>query len=291
MLALAGFCDRAAREHLDVEMGDSEISAVELEERARKREAIGLSRGRPTAKAVVHSPPEARRNLFGAALGLVAAAAAVAAAVLWLTGFPISAPDGGQTVAPPKAGSLIVRDDFDDPSFALPVGAGEEADLGYVGDLYRIRVERAGAMAWATLGQLNLGGYRFEADLRLASQGDFALGYGGLIARYRNGDNFYLFAVDNDGQYKVELVERGAWRTVQPWTQTAALSEGGRKVLAVLDDGGRLRFAINSVVVYTVADPRLPVGDIGLVAGARSQGQAEGLFDWAAIYKIPMDRQ
>ena len=272
-------------------MGDSEISASELEERARKREAIGLSRGRPTAKAVVHSPPEAGRNLFGAALGLAAVVAAVAAIVLWRAGFYMSGSYGGQTLAPPEAGRLMARDDFDDPSFALSVDGGEDADLGYVGDLYRIRVDRAGEMAWATLGQLNLGGYRFEVDLRLASQGDFAWGYGGLIARYRNRDNFYLFAVDNNGQYKVELAEGGAWRTVQPWTETAALSDGRRNVLAALDDGRRLRFAINSVVVYTVADPRLPVGDIGLVVGARSQGRAEGLFDWAAIYEIPIDRQ
>ncbi len=112
-----------------------------------------------------------------------------------------------------------------------------------------------------------------------------------MIARYRNRDNFYLFAVDNNGQYKVELAERGAWRTVQPWTETAALSEGRRNVLATLDDGGRLRFAINSVVVYTVADPRLPGGDVGLVVGARSRGRAQGLFDWAAIYEIPIDRE
>ena len=276
---------------MNVTMRDSEISASELEERARKREAIGLSRGRPTAKEVVHSPPEARRNLFGATLGLAAVVVAAAAIVLWRAGFLMSGPYGGQTLDPPEAGSLMAREDFDEPSFALSVGGGEEAELGYVGDLYRIRVERAGEMAWATLGQLNLGTYRFEADLRLASQGDFAWGYGGLIARYRNTDNFYLFAVDNDGQYKVELAERGAWRTVQPWTETTALSEGRRNVLAALDDGRRLRFAINSVVVYSVADPRLPVGDVGLAVGARSQGRAEGLFDWAAIYEIPIDRQ
>ncbi len=139
-------------------MVDSEISASELEERARKRKAIGLSRGRPTAKAVVYSPPEARRFRPGPALGLAVVAAAVAAIVLWRTGFLGSGPYEGQSVAQPEPGSLIARDDFDDPSFALPVGADEQAELGYVGDLYSIRVERAGEMAWATLGQLNLGG-------------------------------------------------------------------------------------------------------------------------------------
>lgn len=272
-------------------MGDSGLSSKELAERARKREAIGLSRQRPTAKAVIHSPPEAVRSRRGATIGLAVVAAAIAALVLWRVGFFGGGNYGRETLTTPDEDSLVVRDDFSHPTFDLPIGSDAAAEMGYVGDLYRISVQRAGELAWVTLGQGSLGGYRYEADLRLASQGDYAMGYGGLLVRYSNDDNFYLFAVDNGGRFKVELVEGGAWRTVQPWTESDSLSAGRQNILTVVDDGGSLRFAVNGVVVHLATEPKLPVGDVGLLVGARSQSRAQGLFDWAAIYDFPIRSQ
>ena len=260
-------------------------SSNELEERARKREAIGLSPHRPTAKDVVHSPPEATRRFPFPLLvvaGLVVAAATV---VLWRTSFfPLTLP--GREPATIEEGRLIEKDDFSEPGFALPEEKNEESDLGFVGDLYRIWITRPGSRAWAALGRQELGAFRVDADLRLASQEAFAGGYGGLVVRYQNDESFYLFVIDNRRQYQIELVDQGAWRTLRPWDETAALSDGRQNVLSVADDGTELRFYINYVLVDTVTDPRLPAGDAGLVVGARSRGQGQGLFDWVALYEI-----
>ena len=146
-----------------------------------------------------------------------------------------------------EAGRLIVRDDFAEPHFALSVLSSEESEQRYVGDLYRIQVNRPGVRVWTTLGQPGLGAYRLEADLRLASQEQFAWGYGGLIVRYQNDENFYLFVVDGEGRYQIELVEKGAWRTVRPWTQSSSQSSGRQSILVVTDDGAELRLFINAV--------------------------------------------
>ncbi len=266
-------------------MSETGGSSRELEERARKREAIGLSPHRPTAKSVVHSPPEAKRRVPFVPLLLAGLVVTLAAAILWRPPlFPLTLP--GRAPAIMEVGRLIERDDFSEPVFALPVEENEESELRYVGDLYRIRITRPGGRAWATLGRRDLGAYRVDADLRLASQEVFAGGYGGLVARYQHDESFYLFVIDNQGRYQIELVENGAWRTVRPWNETAALSDGRQNVLSVADDGSELRFYIDGVQVDTVADPRLPAGDVGLVVGARSRGQAQGLFDWVALYEI-----
>ena len=259
-----------------------------LQERARKRESIGLAPHRPTARMVVHSPPEAKRTVPLWPLLLLAAAVIATAWITWRAlPFPAK-PSAGRAFLPIPDERLIARDDFTQPYFPLPIRSDVASNLAYVGDLYEIRIERPGGLAWATLSQPHLGAYRLEADLRLAAQQEYAWGYAGLVARFQNDENFYLFAVDNSGQYRIQLIEGGAWRTVQTWTPAPALSAGRRKLLSVIDDGAELHFLINAAWVDTVHDPQLPAGDVGLVVGARSHGKAKGLFDWVALYEVPL---
>ena len=266
-------------------MVEKDGSSKELEERARKREAIGLPPRRPTAKRVVHSPPEAKRSFPFLLLIVAGLVVTVAIAILWPTlFFPLTPPGRAPTTI--EVGRLIEKDEFSEPRFALPVEKNEESELRFVGDLYRIWVTRPGSRAWAALGRQDLGAFRVDADLRLASQEAFAGGYGGLVARYQNDESFYLFVIDNRRRYQIELVDQGAWQTLRPWDETAALSDGSKNVLSIADDGTELRFYINHVLVDTVTDLRLPAGDVGLVVGARSQGQGQGLFDWVALYEI-----
>ena len=269
-------------------MGRTDGSSSAMEERARKRESIGLAPQRPTAKAVVNSPPEPKGRIPLLAPVIVVLAVVAAGLIIWRASDISQGSTGGRTLTPPAEDSLIARDDFAEPYFTLPVRANTEFDQRYVGDLYQIRILRPGGRAWATLGQMNLGAYRLEADLRLALQEELAWGYGGLIVRFQNEENFYLFAVDGQGEYQIQLKESGAWRTIEPWTLTPSLSPGSQNVLTVVDDGVALSFFINATHVSSVPDPRLPSGDVGLVVGARSQGQAQGLFDWVALYEIPI---
>ena len=268
-------------------MPEIDGSSKVLDERARKREAIGLPPHRPTAKRVVHSPPEGERS-FPLPLLIVAGLVVIAAtAFLWRTTFfPLTFSGSAPTTI--EGGRLVVRDDFSAPRFDLPVRDDVESKLGYVGDLYRIWITRPGGRAWGTLGQPDLGAFRLDADLRLVSRETFAGGYGGLIVRYQRDESFYLFVIDNQRQYQIELVERGTWQTIRPWTETGALSDGRQNVLSVADNGSELRFYINKILVGALTDPRLPSGDIGLAVGARSRGQAQGLFDWVALYEISL---
>lgn len=278
---------------------------VQPDERARKREAIGLAPQRPTAKTVLHAPPDAQRGSLRWLAVLFVLLLALATG--WLLWQAVTAPDGSAdrsadggsavemaiaagSASDPLAqaaasGRLLVRDDFIEPQFPLPSRADEAVTLGFLGDLYQIQVDKPGGLAWATLGQADLGSYRLESDLRLAADEAFSWGYGGLISRFQNDENFYLFVVDSRGQYQIQLIRTGVWRTVRPWTPSPALADSLQNVLAVADDGATLRFLINGTQVDAVTDPQLPVGDVGLVVAARSQGRAKGLFDWVALYE------
>ncbi len=269
-------------------MSELDTTSRDLEERAQKREAIGLSPHRPTAKKVVHSPPEPRYGLPFARLALVLLAAIAVALVFLNRSIFTQGSVGWRAPASAEAGRLIVRDDFAEPHFDLPVRSDQDFEQRFVGDLYLIQVKKPGARVWTTLGQQLPGAYKLEADLRLDPQEQYARGYGGLLVRYQNDENFYLFMVDREGRYRIELVEEGAWRTLRPWTPSSSQSSGRRTILAVVDDGAELHLLVNAVHEDTVSDPRLPAGDAGLAVGAVSPGRARGLFDWIALYEIPL---
>ncbi len=266
-------------------MRNADDHSISLKERARKREAIGLAPQRPTAKAVLYSPPDPkRRGLLWLPAVLVLAVIATGW-MIWQASIVTDAPSAARAFSPAPDERLIVRDDFIEPHFPLPIRSNAEYALAFLGDLYQIQIERPGALAWAPLSQLDLGAYRLETDLRLASRQEFVWGFGGLIARFQNDENFYLFVIDNHGQYQIQLIRSGVWRAIQPWTPTTALTDNRQNLLAVVDDGATLRFLINASQVDAVTDPQLPTGDVGLIVGARSQGKAKGLFDWVALYE------
>lgn len=240
--------------------------------------------------AVVHSPPAAKQST-SVPLVILVAISVLAVAILYLrppilTQWPLSI----SLPAPQEAGRLIVKDDFTEPHFDLPIRSNGESELGYVGDLYQVQDTQPGSRVWATLNLPDLREYRVEADLRLGSQEQFAWGYGVLIVRYQNDENSYLFVTEGEGQYMIEVVEEGAWRTVRPWVKSNALSTARKDVLSVADDGAELRMSVDSVQVDKVAEPGLAAGVVGLVVGARPQAQARGLFDWVALYEIPHAR-
>lgn len=134
---------------------------------------------------------------------LILLALTAVSGVLWRSAFSWYGAFFVPSPAEMELGQIFARNDFSEPHFNLPVGGDQDLDLRYVGDLYRMQVARPGDRVWATLGQPNLGAYRLEADLRLASQKAYAWGYGGLIAQYQNDHNFYLFVIVNQGQYQI----------------------------------------------------------------------------------------
>ena len=266
--------------------------AEALDERARKRQAIGLSAVRPTAKSEAYHPP-VQTGVNGLPWLAVLLLVALLAVTLWLL-LRATLPGQTVTVTGSSSSATLLQDDFVQPVLGLaPEVVTGDWSMGYVGDLYQIRIDQPGVLAWTTLGQIDLGAYRYETSLMLTgpSGDNSAWGYAGLILRYQNDQNFYLFVVDGRGKYQVQAQEQGKWRTLQPWSDSPLLATvGGENQLGVEDDGQALGFFVGPELLYRTDDLRLPVGDVGLLAGSRSQGTARALFDWVRIEAIPLAR-
>jgi hypothetical protein len=259
------------------------------DERARKRQAIGLSARRPTAREAVNLPPEegeADPSMWTAVLLLVIMCLTTG----WMVYDAVTnVPYAGAVEQ--HASHLIINDDFTAPQLAL---ADSQTDgIGWIGfrdDSYQILVEKPGHLSWSTLGLLDLSIYRLETALTVGSvtaEAPFG-GYGGLVVRYANPSNFYLFTTNGRGAYQVQLQKDEQWRILQPWTSTAALKSGEEaNVLAVEDDGAEIRFYTNDELLFNITDPRLPGGDVGFAGGTQSQGTVLATFEWVKLYAVP----
>jgi hypothetical protein len=247
------------------------------EERARKRQAIGLDPRRPRARETIQLPPEQSggEGVFWFAVLLLAA---MVIATGWMVYDTVYLAQSG--AMGDEDLQLLLRDDFNTPQLALANAHVDGVwDTRFADGQYQILIEQPGNLTWSTLGILNTSTYRVETSMTLMDS--TRQGYG-------NPQNFYLFAVDGQGSYQVQRQKEEIWQLLHPWTQSNLLKRGGdANQLAVEDDGSQIRFYANGALLFTVAEPRLPGGDVGLMAGARSQGRALAHFDWVKIYGVP----
>ena len=273
---------------------------------AQKRVAIGLSPRRPTARSVVRRPPRtaftkgqqwALAGLIVAmivATGLLIVAKATGATTSWpqvrmqLAAWVLGeALPGTPTLSSPLPDyGLRVEDTFTSKTGLLASNqqAGQWAtDILPEQGVYRFQLW-PGRLAWSTLAVEDLQAYWLEASFTIVDL--MPEGYTGLIGRYQDAQNFYLFVIDGAGRYQVLLWQAGVLTTVQPWTPSAVINGAGyENVLALVDDGQALHFYANDQQLHTIADPRLSPGMSGLVGGAGERTMAEITIDWLRLYE------
>jgi hypothetical protein len=94
----------------------------------------------------------------------------------------------------------------------------------------------------------------------------------GLLLRAATEANFYRFALSCDGQARLDRILGGAASSPQPWMDSGAVPIGAPSIsrLGAWINGPELRFFVNDQYLFTVRDPSLPEGRIGVFA--RSSG-------------------
>lgn len=278
---------------------DGDAREPTLDEQARKRVAVGLSPRRPTAKSAPQRPPSL--NTFPLPAWLLAVSMLLIVAVTGLlvwgnvaesppSWWPVAADSGGATVtdspAPGMTYRLRIGDDFGSPQSALRQGslAGEWYTELRTDESVYVMTVWPNRMAWSLLGVSDLPAYRLQTGVAIdASAPD---GYAGLMVRHQAEQGFYLFAIDGRGRYSVQVQTRGSTVVLQPWTSVPFLQAApSTNMLTVEDYGDRILFYANQSLLYTVTSPGLPVGLVGLAAGAQGDEVAEIRFDWLHLYE------
>jgi hypothetical protein len=96
----------------------------------------------------------------------------------------------------------------------------------------------------------------------------------GLLIRAASAMDFYRFSISCDGQTRMDRIYRGQASSPQPWVQGSRIPVGSpsssRLAIWALDN--EMRFFVNDDYQFTVRDPLLPSGSLGVFA--RSAGDS-----------------
>lgn len=281
-----------------------EGSGTDLDPQARKRMEVGLSARRPTANAAPLRPPStdtsnASRAVLPALLSLILVATLFLVAANMWDWFPSwwRAPaivaDPMRAVTMPMADpvsvsgyQLALSDDFShaETVFAEGVELGkwriehQPTNSTYEMDVWPNRV------VWSLLDLSGPDPQRMQASVTVATHTPW--GYAGLVNRYADDGNFYLFLVDGQGRFTVQMQRDGELTTLKPWTKADFLnSAGSTNAITVDDDGNTQRFYGNNMLLYE-SPAQLAAGDAGLAGGSNADGVAEISFDWIQLFDV-----
>jgi hypothetical protein len=264
--------------------------------------AVGLAPIRPTAKAAPMRPPDYQAlPLPPVALALILVAVVLVTMILLAANLSGSVPSWWPTwtglaatvnrsVAPTAelpAQDYILRlaDDFSQNNSPLMQGNRPNewrTELLPAESVYSIEVS-PNHLAWSLLGLTDLQGYRLQTSVLV--DGETPGGYAGLIVRYQDERHFYLLSVDGNGRYQIQQQNGDEVITVQPWAMAPFLNRAGSaNLLTIEDDGDRILFYGNNVVIAELNDPEYPLGYVGLAGGAQGQAISEIRFDWFQLF-------
>jgi hypothetical protein len=110
----------------------------------------------------------------------------------------------------------------------------------------------------------------------------------GLIFRYIDPENFYLFSIGSDGYYSFKALIDNEWVSLIEWTESEVIEvgEGAENTLAVLADGPSITLLVNDFIVDRFEDDTLSEGKLAFGAGAYDQPGVDIGFDNFAVWLL-----
>jgi hypothetical protein len=108
----------------------------------------------------------------------------------------------------------------------------------------------------------------------------------GVIGRFVDEQNFYLFTVNGAGELAGYVWIDGQRTVLQPPATSPFVYPAGKaNRLSLEDDGEQLRFFVNQALMGRVL-PELPAKRAGIAVTATGEKPATVDFDWVSIYEV-----
>ena len=186
---------------------------------------------------------------------------------------PIATP----TSAP--SGTILFQDDFSKIPGDWGLWDRKGGLITYEQGGFRILVNEIDYDFWSVAGK-HFGDTLVEVDAaRLAGTVNNAFG---LICRYQDNRNFYMFLVSSDGYFGIAKLSDGEYRLIgSKQLQYSGLINSAQAAhrLKAGCVGDHLTLWVDSNKMLEVQDPDFTSGDVGLMAGTYSSGGVDILFD------------
>ncbi len=176
----------------------------------------------------------------------------------------------------PAGGEVIFQDDFSDEESGWPQENYIDESHYYQNGRYYIKVNSENKYRPITIGE-NLRDMTIQIDARVeqsSGSGDF-----GVICRYQDDNNLYMFGITQDAHYAIYKVVSAEWYPLIEYTYSDMLVNLKEARFNVACIGDTLRFAVNGKLLGEVSDQSIRSGDYGFFAGTFDSGGNLVSFD------------
>ena len=182
-------------------------------------------------------------------------------------------------------GELILEDDFSQGEF-WELGFTSQGSVALGKNTLSLATEGGKIYLYSIRNQPILADFYIEvtASVSLCSERDEY----GLLLRVSPEGGMYRFALACDGYTRMDRLAQGGMYSPVPWTPSGAVLPGapGTARLAVWAVGTEMRFFINDIYQYTVRDPLLYSGQIGVFARSVNDEPLTVNFSDLVVYAV-----
>jgi len=110
----------------------------------------------------------------------------------------------------------------------------------------------------------------------------------GLLLRVSPALDFYRFSLSCDGRARLDRVYHNQASSPQPWMESGAVPPGAPSIsrLGVWAVGKEMRFFANDQYLFTVKDPLLEAGAVGVFARSTGEGALTVSFSDLVVRRV-----
>lgn len=174
---------------------------------------------------------------------------------------------------------MLFQDDFSDVNSGWDRARSEEGDSAdSSGGKYRIYIKSPNNDFWANPNSLSIStGVTIEVDAERTFGPE--MGTYGVVCGYQNQNNFHALTIANDGFVEIYKYVDGIFAQVTAVEYSSRINPVGVNHLTASCAGRTLILSVNGSQVARGTRDDLRAGNVGLIASAFHDADAEFLFD------------
>ena len=185
----------------------------------------------------------------------------------------------------PGIGALLLQDDFSDSAVWLPssIPAGS---VGFGINELTLAISARDTYLYSLRQDWLLSNFYLEITASPSMCRD--LDEYGLLLRVSPDLDFYRFSLSCNGQVRLDRIVRGAASSPQPWMLSGAVPPGAPSTvrLGVWALDSELRFFVNDRYQFTVRDPMLVTGGVGVFSRSTIDWPVTVNFSDLVVYAL-----
>ena len=185
----------------------------------------------------------------------------------------------------PALGKILFEDDFSQAN-AWTTGQSTDGSVALGKNELTIAIAETNAYLYSIREEPALSDYYLEitANTSLCR----GLDEYGVLFRVSPAMDYYRFSLSCDGQVRLDRVVNGQASSPQPWMMSGAVPPGAPSstLIGIAAMGDELSFFVNGHFQFSVHDPLLSVGGVGVFARSANKMAVTVNFSQLVIYAI-----